>query len=245
MTEEYLIYSFYITLLLLVINVVLVITKKQKLTRLVGIFILLSSLFSYIGSYLVSGHLPVYDKFTTLPNISFIAIFLSLLYNRTPEIKQKNINIAWPIIFILYALVFLYKMEISSYYYMYDKFYVMLFFQLRITAIGIFVFAIINSISAILDNTNSGNALNQRARNYTILGAVVFLCGEFSGSYWCFLWWGDSWHWTKGFFFASIMFLLSMVGSHLPKKYRKTPKQRAILNTIALGLIIVSYLLPH
>ena len=44
-----------------------------------------------------------------------------------------------------------------------------------------------------------------------LLGAAVYLAGEFAGSWWAQLWWGDPWHWSKGFFYATIMFLLALL----------------------------------
>lgn len=73
---------------------------------------------------------------------------------------------------------------------------------------GLFLFAAINQISAILkkNETLIQDTLMHRARNYTILGSIVFLAGEFSGSYWCYLWWGDPWHWSKGFLLQALCF---------------------------------------
>lgn len=245
MSLQLLIYLFYAGIALTTFNVLLVSFKKQSFTQYTIYLKLLLSISTYIGVYLLSGHLPVYDKLATLQNIVLIVILLSIFYNN-PR-KTNNINIVWYVILILELLVFTEELSISGDYYMYDKAYVILFFQLRITSMGLFVFAIVNLIASLLKNNDITvqDDLIHRARNYTILGAIIFLSGEFSGSYWCFLWWGDPWHWSKGFFAASVIFMLSMLGCHLPFKLANTREKRAAYSLIALCLILTTYLLPH
>jgi len=247
MTNLHLINIYFITLVLILINILLILIKKQKILKYTSILAVLSAGCAYIGFYLVSSHLPVYDKFATLQNIVFVILILGFIYNRTPQVKGKNINVLWPFALVLQLLVLTQKMEVTGDYYMYDKFYVILFFQLRITSIGLFVFAMINLVESLLNKKNPQfqNILIHRARNFTVLGSIVFLSGEFSGSYWCFLWWGDPWHWSKGFFIASVMFLLSMLSSHLPFNLANTKRKKTIYSLIALCLILSTYLLPH
>jgi|GEM_PF-2394932 len=246
MSNQHLIYIYFITLFLIFINVILILTKKPKFIKYISFLAAFSAGYAYFGAYIVSSHLPVYDKFATIQNIVFIVLILGLIYNKTPH-KAKNINLLWIFALVLQLLVFTQKMEVTGDYYMYDKFYVILFFQLRITSIGLFVFAMINLATSLLNKKNSQfqDTLLHRARNFTILGSIVFLSGEFSGSYWCYLWWGDPWHWSKGFFIASVMFLLSMLSSHLPFNLANTKRKKTIYSLIALCLILSSYLLPH
>jgi hypothetical protein len=246
MDNTHLIYLYIFSLATILINVLLILLKKPKLTKYTSIITFISLLGSYIGSYLVSGHLPVYDKFGTLQNINLVIVFLALLYNRSPK-KKNNINSVWFFALFFQLLVLTQELKLSGDYYMYGKYYVVLFFQLRITSMGLFLFAAINQISAILkkNETLIQDTLMHRARNFTILGSIVFLAGEFSGSYWCYLWWGDPWHWSKGFFIASVMFLLSMISGHLPYNLANTRLKKSALNLIALCLILITYLLPH
>ncbi|MBI9052928.1 MAG: hypothetical protein JEY96_03870 [Bacteroidales bacterium] len=247
MTNQHLIYIYFVTLLLIAINVIFVLTKKYKLIKYTSVLATISAGSAYVGAYLVSGHLPVYDKFATIQNIVFIVIILGLIYNRKAQNKDKSINILWFFVLALQLFVLTQKMEVTGDYYMYDKSYVILFFQLRITSIGFFVFAMINLVASIINKSDFKiqDLLIHRARNFTILGSIVFLLGEFSGSYWCFLWWGDPWHWSKGFFIASVMFLLSMLSSHLPFNLANTKLKKTIYSLIALCLILTTYLLPH
>ncbi len=246
MNLQHLIFLFYIGLGLTFLNILFILIKKESFTKYTTILKLIISAFSYIGIFLVSGHLPVYDKFTTLQNIVLVVVLLTSIYNRYPQNKD-HINIVWFVILILELLIFTEDLSISSDYYMYDKLYVILFFQFRITSMGLFVFALINQISSLFKSAENTiqDKLILRARNFTILGAVLFLCGEFSGSFWCLLWWGDPWHWSKGFFAASVMFMLSMLGSHLPFNLTNTHKKKALFSVFILSFILVTYLLPH
>lgn len=244
MTNTHLIYLFYISISLIGINTFLVFIKKAKLTKWLALPIILSLLGSYIGSYFVSGHLPVYDKFATLQNINLILLLL-YFFNRTRKTTKLNLSAIWPIALIIQLLVFTNPLNLSGDYYMYDKFYVILFFQMRISSMGIFLYALVNVLSSFFNTDNLKDSLIYRSRNYTLLGAIVFLIGEFSGSYWCLLWWGDSWHWSKGFLTASVMFLMSMLASHLPFNLSNTRLKKQILNLLALSLILTFYLLPH
>jgi len=246
MTNQHLIYIYFITLSLIIINVFFILVKKQKIIKYTSFLATFSAGCAYLGAYIVSSHLPVYDKFATIQNIVFIVLLLGLIYNKAPH-KAKNINLLWIFALVLQLFVLTQKMEVTGDCYMYDKFYVILFFQFRITSIGIFVFAMINLAASLLNknNTQFQDTLIHRARNFTVLGSIVFLSGEFSGSYWCFLWWGDPWHWSKGFFIASVMFLLSMLSSHLPFNLANTKIKKIIYSLIALCLILTTYLLPH
>lgn len=85
MDNTHLIYLYIFSLTTILINVLLILLKKPKLTKYTSIITFISLLGSYIGSYLVSGHLPVYDKFGTLQNINLVIVFLALLYNRSPQ----------------------------------------------------------------------------------------------------------------------------------------------------------------
>ncbi len=247
MTESHLIYLFYITLSLIIGNIILIHLKQFKVFKVVSILAILSGLASLVGVYLISGHLPVYEKFTTLPNMSVIVLILGFIYNRTPETKGRNLNLVWYVALVLHLIVLFYEKKPNGSYFMYEKFYVVGFFQFRIAAVALFLFAIANYLTALLKTTDHEfqKDLMHTARNFTLLGAVSYLIGECLGSWWCFLWWGDPWHWSSGFFFASIMFLLSMVSGHLPVKYIGTKNKKIILSLIPLCLIFLTYFIAH
>ncbi len=247
MTLQNLIIIYFVTLTLAALNVALLILKKYKLINTVGIAIAVLSGASIIITRIVSGHLPVYEKFVTLQNVVFYISVLGVIFNRTPNVRSKNINSVWYFVFILLLYILTQKYAINSNYYMYNKYYVIIFFQFRITAIAMFLFAMANYASVLFTDTDIeySKTIMHRARNFILLGAIFYLLGEFSGSYWCFLWWGDPWHWSKGFFLASAMFLLSMISSHIPAKYINTTRKKAIYSLLPSLVIFVIYLVSH
>lgn len=246
-TESFLVSLFYITLGLIFGNVILLYFKLYKPFKIVRIITIIALFISFIGSYFASGHLPVYNKFATLPNMNMILLFLGLFYNRTPQIKGRNINVIWIVALVLQLLVLFFEMELNSNYFMYDKLYVIGFFQFRIIAVALFVFAIANYVTALvkISDKEYEKDILQTGRNFTLLGAIFYLLGECVGSWWSFVWLGDSWHWSKGFLYASVMFLLSMVGSHLPIKYLGTKNRKVYLYLIPLVIIVIIYFFAH
>lgn len=74
-------------------------------------------------------------------------------------------------------------------------------------------------------------AIMYMARNFLLLGVVVYLASEWSGSFWCLNWLGDTWRWSGGFFKASIIFLLVMSVFHLPPSLAKSIKIRAVIGS--------------
>ncbi|MBI9067794.1 MAG: hypothetical protein JEZ09_10920 [Salinivirgaceae bacterium] len=247
MTEELLHYIYFANLGLIALNSILIAFKRFKFVNLLGLIILILALGSYFGVYLYSGHLPVYSKFATLQNIVLIVVLLGLFFNYKRLNQKDNINVFWYVALFFQAYIITQGFEINDNYYMYDKFYVIGFFQFRILSISLFVFSIVNYIAALRlkQEPSIQTALIHRARNFTLLGAGVYLVSEFSGSYWCYLWWGDPWHWSKGFFLASIMFLLSMLSGHLPQKYLRFVQVKILLSLLPLALIVLIYLIYH
>ncbi len=242
MTITSLIYSYYAMLCLTACFAVTSLIKKWSLPNWTGFIPLLLSAFGFIGSWIVAQHAPVYDKLAVVPNILFIVILLETVFNY----KQLSKSPVWLIIFIITLIGLNETPELSEDYYMYDKLYVMLFFQLRITAIALFTFALVGNVKIMFAyNFGSSTSLLHIARNFTLLGTSIFLTAEWFGSYWCLLWWGDAWHWSTGFFLASSMFLLSMISSHLPAKLHNTELKRTLFAIIPLGSIIIFYLFSH
>jgi len=57
-----------------------------------------------------------------------------------------------------------------------------------------------------------------QSRDAAMLGGIAFIGGEICGSYWSLLGWGSTWRWSGNFFGSAAMFLLLMVGMHVPSK---------------------------
>ncbi|PLX13576.1 MAG: hypothetical protein C0594_01075 [Marinilabiliales bacterium] len=247
MDTTVLIINYFISLALIFMNALFVVLRKYSVLKWFKYPALISSGASIVLTFLVAGHLPIYNKFTSLQEVVFILIVLTSIYTNTNKVKVQNINTMWFFILFVQLYVITQQMEPNNNYYMYDNLFVVLFFQFRLISMAMFIFALGNYIGAFKKHLHQDRRADilHRARNYTLLGAVVYLAGEFSGSFWLYLWYGDSWHWSKGFFLASIMFLLSMISGHLPPRYLSGWKIKTILSSSPLMLITLIYLIAH
>jgi len=239
--ENLLIYSYFITLALIIIIIALLFFKQFSVIRILGLACLVSVGFSYIGIYLYSGHLPTSGSFEKLQNIVFILILIGSYFTIRSLNKNENF-LFWFLALFFQTFVLLDGFEITSYFFMYDNIWVILFFQLRIISIALFTYALSSYITVLFLESNLKEQMSKRGRNFTLLGAIVFLSGEFSGSYWALLGWGDPWRWSKGFFLASAMFLLSMAVSHLPSKISSNLKFKALISASLLVLILLIFI---
>jgi len=73
------------------------------------------------------------------------------------------------------------------------------------------------------------NPLFKQGRNYLLLSAVTFLCGEYSGIIWCQNGWGDFWHWSPAFFQSTLIILFFMAAFHLPGKNPRSDNLRSVI----------------
>ena len=61
---------------------------------------------------------------------------------------------------------------------------------------------------------------------------------EFAGSVWCLNWHAESWSWSRGFFKASSVFLLSMAYCHIPTSFHKYKKLECLLASMPFLFLI-------
>ena len=76
------------------------------------------------------------------------------------------------------------------------------------------------------------NILFSSARHMLLVGLAIFLCSEWSGSWWCLNWLGDSWRWSGGFFKAAIVFMLVMLTCHLPPSLSRNIRVKAMTGSL-------------
>lgn len=98
-------------------------------------------------------------------------------------------------------------------FYMYDVLSVVIFFHFRIIAFSLFFYATVISWFRFF---NKQMGYQRLSINFLLAGSVIFLISELSGSWWCLNWWGDTWHWSKGFFKSACVFMAVMLVCHLP-----------------------------
>ena len=149
------------------------------------------------------------------------------------------------IVFVFLLLVMPGEKTVAENYIIYSKPHAVLFFQLRMLAIALFSYSLSLYTSAWLQHKNEQNfnSLKHMARNFLLLGAAAFLGGEFFGSVWALYGWGDPWRWSKGFFLAGAIFLLSMIAVHIPAVYMKRKSLQVVIPSIPVFVIVVAYII--
>ncbi len=239
--------------LIFLIELVCRLAKKYRtagVARILGIGV---CLFGVLYIVFTAKRPPLFGPFEAGSYIILILLLLSA-GNRRNTFFLINASVILGIL----VLQFAHPLGMNEDYYMYNNIWVILFFNLRLTAAGLFVHAAVLYLTYFFDppdqpksghpclgetgttqirtseagTTNIGptdnGSLLKKARVRTLTGAAVYLCSEWSGSLWCLNWFGDSWQWSNGFFKASLLFLLVMLTCHLPP----VPGRKRLFRTI-------------
>lgn len=238
--DEALKYLFFLITAMAGVNTFFALKGKVRILKYSGLVTAAFALAGYVGVIVVSGHAPASGDFEKSINVVFVLSLLGTLnLFRHGTVPQSLLF--WPLalFFMGYALFF--PLETGKDFFMYHNPWVVAFFQLRIASIALIAYAFSVSISGLMAHSGSRTGFISRTRNYTLLGAALFLAGEFSGSVWAWLGWGDPWRWSRGFFMASVMFLLAIAAGHLPASVMASDRRRLWYSTVLLFLILIAY----
>ncbi len=164
-----------------------------------------------------AGRPPLYGPFETSTALVLIISALALLFGRHLDTKKYFWGISATFSLIILLIQLPRPLTLNANYYMYDNIWVILFFFLRLTGIGVLIHGAAQYLAGIVD-TRHRAVLWAGGRNTLLTAICIYLTGEWAGSLWCLNWLGDSWRWSKGFFKASLVFLLVMAACHLPRR---------------------------
>ncbi len=223
---------------------VLAIQHRRRWMRTGWIVAITAALFSNTALYLQSGHLPFSGDFERLQALSFMILAIGVLREFLAG-RELPVNWILPMInWLILVLAINDRMVVSEDFIIYHRIDVGMFFYLRKLAIALFIAATSEITIGYLavKNEDYRQKWLSLIRNLILLGGGLFLSGEFAGSVWALLGWGDPWRWSRGFLLAGAMFLLSLTVLHLPIQYLKTPLRRYLLTVIPLVVIIFLYL---
>ncbi len=108
------------------------------------------------------------------------------------------------------------------------------FFLFRFSAMGLFLFGGLLYLNVFMVSFRSRitHQTLLQARIVLLWGASLFLLSEMTGSYWCLIGWGDTWHWSDNFFLSTLFYLLIMLSLHIPHKWVSSPRTRALVAAI-------------
>ncbi|MFP4285153.1 MAG: hypothetical protein ACLFQG_06335 [Desulfovermiculus sp.] len=209
---------------------------------------------TWTGFFLLAGmafvnwntvhRLPVYSLYETSLHA---ALVLALCLIVSGKIQRTNAVLKWGNLLVagLLGLALPVLGQFNHDFYMYQIAPVQLFFVLRITAGGILLYSFLLFASAwqqqLENQRNNGMDLLRSAKSVLVLAATVYLGSEFSGTVWCLLGWGDTWHWSSNFFQSTAIFLLLMLPLHIPPGWKKTGCRSATgsLCTLTAALAIM------
>jgi hypothetical protein len=245
MTAEFLVLVFYVTMSLVGLHTLFSLLKMYFLSHLFLIAAFLSSLTAVVSMTYFSGHLPVSGDFEKYQHIAMFMLLFSLLHYAFQRKYKPKISISGLLVFVFLLLILPGEKTVAENYIIYSKPDVVLFFQLRMLAIALFSYSLSLYFSALLQHRKNENfnTLKHMARNFLLLGAAAFLGGEFFGSVWALYGWGDPWRWSKGFFLAGALFLLSMIAVHIPAVYMKKKSLQVLFPSIPIVVIVVAYII--
>jgi hypothetical protein len=240
MTRSIALYTYTSVFIVFSLAWVLFFLKKTSLSKFAG----------YLGCFLCGTGIlfmiilekrpPLFGPFESTIYIVFILSFLFLLPKHAllSDLPKDNIpGLTYSIILLMLLLqtIRISPLTFDKDFYMYDVLKVLVFFNFRIIATALFIYAAIIINSYFLGKTRMKNhekeMLLKNGSNFLLAGIAVYLISELAGSMWCLSWFGDTWMWNKAFFKASIVFLLVMAVFHLPNSHSKSFKTKAVLSS--------------
>lgn len=233
---------FFLLLGIVTVQLALSFAHRRKAADLFLFVSMVIGALSLIGIFIVAGHVPVSGNFEKLQCMAFFILLTTWLHQLVFNNRIPGWNFPVLIAWLLLVGVLFGSRELSDNFLIYSMPEVILFFQFRMAAMAMFAYAIAMHITSFTAGMPSSKQFSGMGRNFSLIGAALFLGGELFGSVWAMNGWGDPWRWSGGFFQAGAMFLLSMLAGHIPAKYRRSHLQTFLLTTIPLLFILLLYL---
>ena len=202
-----------------------------------------------VGQIVVeTGRPPIYGHFESIVQIVLILGTLGVVQEMTRSPKgsgsiSSTASVAWIASALLLIPLFFYPRNVNPDFYMYQYPSVLMFFNFKIIAAALFLFAAVRTIAGLFTKGIERIEHRHLSRNILLLGTVFFLSSECAGSFWLLQWWGDVWHWSKGFLQAAGLFMLIMLSCHIPKNWKHATALHAATTSlpgaVSLYLLLV------
>ncbi|MBW1783174.1 MAG: hypothetical protein JRL30_20830, partial [Deltaproteobacteria bacterium] len=170
------------------------------------------------GIWIVSGQTPVFEIFAGLLFVTFILGILGAFCCPVDEGRWRVRTWVWIEVLFLFGITLFFPKEPPSYRYHHGDLWVVLFHGFRCLALSFALFSAAHFIRFRQDplRKRAHNPHFKEGRNFLLLSALAFLCGEYSGIIWCQNGWGDFWHWSPAFFQSTLIILCLMAAFHIP-----------------------------
>ncbi len=127
---------------------------------------------------------------------------------------------AWAVCLALLAVLLGLPRRLQPDSFMFDYPGLIVFFQLRLVALVLLLYAAACFASAWSLDPGRSQAGDQRLGRLLLLsGLSAFLISEFAGTWWSYHWTGGFWRWDQGFLESAALFLLMALPLHLPRRW--------------------------
>lgn len=157
----------------------------------------------------VIRRLPLYGGYETVTVVLWTGGMLFLFSPRMFD-HRKNQILFGVVLGLMSLWPVLAGLKVNHDFFMYASYWVQGFFFFKLLAAGV----MLRVGLAVAASLRNGRVVFEK--RLFMAGAVLFLCSELSGSIWCLLGWGDSWHWSGNFFQSTIVFFIMMLNLHIP-----------------------------
>lgn len=129
--------------------------------------------------------------------------------------------------------------------FMFDYPPLILFFQMRLTAIALLLYGAACHGDLLLANGDRRlSATIRRSRPWLLAGVCAFLISEFFGAVWSFQWTGWFWQWNRGFLESAALFMVLALPLHLPARWSRS-RRLVCLTGMLPGAVITAVTLLH
>jgi hypothetical protein len=194
-----------------------------------------------ISISIVSGQPPVFEVSGSLLAVAFVLGILGAFCCRAEEGRLTVRAWVWiEMVFVLGIALFFTKGPTGHNWYYHTYVWVILFHGFRVLALSFALFSAAHFIRFRLEpeRRRANNPLFNQGRNFLLLSALAYFCGEYAGMIWCQNGWGDFWHWSPTFFQSTLIILCLMVAFHIPGNNPRSDDLRSVMAVIAPLLML-------
>jgi hypothetical protein len=213
------------------LTLITVLLRWNRLSRLLSVAAIVFNGVILAVVWGVSGHPPVFEG---LGGLLFPAVVLGILGSFKGASGEQEAGAkpwVWLEILLLFSIALFFPKESPPYRFHHADPWVILFHGCRGLALGFALFSAAHFIPFRFQpgRRRANNPLFRQGRNFLLLSALAFLCGEYAGIVWCQNGWGDFWHWSPAFFQSTLIILCLMFAFHVPGKNPRSDDLRSVI----------------
>lgn len=203
----------------------------NRLSRLLSVTALTLTGCIIAGISVASRQPPAFEGFTGL---MFVAFVLGALGSVACPREDKRMGVrtwVWMEVLLLFGISLFFPKDIPPHRFYHTYLWVILFHGTRGLALSFALFSAAHFIPFRMkpESRKGSDPLFGQGRNFLLLSALSFLCGEYAGIVWCQNGWGDFWHWSPAFFQSTLIILCLMAAFHIPGKNAGSNDLRSVI----------------